>query len=594
MALKNIFVRDTRIIISWEQRYAKIQLVYNDLVAPIKTIIDHWEHFAILRKYFTDDNASYAIINPSQFTDAMHSIEELKAEYGLNKKMCFIIDDTIQNMKTLETAPEGYIIKYKLSGSDLDRILPENAIECEDGWSVWNNTCIWHLPKLSELDLMGFKRTKITRDELITFLKNELPHYRESGQEIECDLQITDEAASTVDIGCVERDSIQLTINWAVSLDSIDTEFDLFGYVLSNNTIYTGLNPLEIEQFCPNVNGRNGLSFNKIASFLDKVYPRWKPWITGNVEQFEAIHRWLIPPFYSFLKVITYESHGIGRTSGKPYIMIGNECLSSTIIQQALSSEYYHLLNGWIRSKDLKTAINQQIIDNPDSSMRIIDLDQHQILHKGDSSLKKNWQDILINNEIQWYTEGAKTNVASAHLSYLTLWGIDGGISGGYEAFMAYGLPYLIQFLKKNEIKPVILIDSEYKSSIDFIISSIPILNLSGAKAFTFDNLSDCKTGSPCLGIIIEPPVSVSDKIITILDACDLNLFFPKKTVKQFTFEEKEVISRLLGNEHTEDLYFLIRNVCESLNAPAPTIFPENLHLNTAPLIFHENTINQY
>ena len=272
--------------------------------------------------------------------------------------------------------------------------------------------------------------------------------------------------------------------------------------------------------------------------------------------------------------------------------MIGNECLSSTIIQQALSSEYYHLREGWIRSKDLKEAINKQIIENPDSSMRITILDQHQILHKGDNDLNKKWQDILITNNIQWYTGGTKTSIASAHLGFLTLWGIDGGICGGFEAFMAYGLPYLIQFLKAHEIKPVILLDSEYKASIDSIIKNIPILDQSSTEAYTYNHLSDCKLDNPCISIVIEPPKTVSEKIYKILNACDLCFFFPKKTVNQFTPEEKDFMSHLLGNKQAEDLYYQIRNVNESLSAPASTVFPENLHLATSPLIFHENTIN--
>lgn len=592
MALKNLFVRDTRIIISWEERYAKIQLVYNDLVAPIKTIVEHWERFEMLKKYFTDDNASYAIINPSQFTEAMKSVEDLKAEYGANKKMCFIIDDTVQNMKALEAAPEGFIIKYNLSGSDLIRELPAQATECDDGWSVWKNSFIWHLPKLSAQDLKGFRRAKITREELIKFLQEDLPKYREAGQETECDIGITDENACTIDIGRVERDSIHLTVNWTVPLDSIDPEFDMFGYILSNNTVYSGLNPLEIEQHCPNVSGRNGLSFNKIAAFLDNAYPRWKPWITGNKEQFEAMHRWLTPPFYSFLKVNTKETNGIGQAYGKPYILIGNECLSSTIVKQALASDYYHLREGWIRSKDLKSAINSKIVEDPDSAMNIVELDQHQILHSGDSVLKEKWQDIFVDENIQWYAGGTKPSIASAHFDYLIKWGVDGGISGGYETFMSYGLPYLIQFLKVNEIKPVILIDSEYKASISTILESVPILDKSNAEVYTYNHLSECKLYNPRICIVIEPAASASEEITTIMDTCEICLFFPKQHPTQYNEEEKALMARLLGTEHDDDLNYLIRSVNGVLNPPAFTSFPENLHLATRQLVFHEDSIN--
>ena len=388
MALKNLFVRDTRIIVSWEEKYAKIQLVYNDLVAPFKTIVEHWDHFHVLRQYFTDDNASYAIIHPSQFTEAMQSVIDLREEYGSNKKMCFIIDDTVQNLIVLDSAPTDFVIRYDLAGYNLIRKLPDKAIECDDGWSVWNNTYMWHLPKLSDKDLEGFRRTKITQDDLIQFLKNDLPLYRNAGQEIECDISLADDTACTVEIGRVDRDSIHLTVNWNVPVDSVDPEFDMFGYVLSDNTVFSGLNPLEIEQYCPNVTGRNGLSYNKIATFLDNAYPRWKPWITGNIEQFESIHRWLNPPYYTFLAEYIKTNNGIGEAYAQPYILIGTECLSSTIVKQVLSSDYYHLREGWIRSKDLQTSISSQIIRDPEEFMNVIDLDSHQILHKGDSTIQ--------------------------------------------------------------------------------------------------------------------------------------------------------------------------------------------------------------
>ena len=592
MALKNLFVRDTRIIISWEERYAKIQLVYNDLVAPIKTIIDHWEHFDLIRPYFTDDNASYAIVNPSQFAEAMRSIEKLKADYGENKKMCFIIDDTVQNMKVLEAAPEGHIIKYKLSASDLIRELPEKTIECDDGWTVWNNNFIWHLPKLSVPDLKGFRRQKITRDELISFLKEELPRYRESGQEIECDINITDDSGCSIEIGRVDRDSIHLTVNWAVPIDSVDTEFDIFGYILSNNTVYSGLNPLEIEQYCPNVTGRNGLSFTKIAAFLDNAYPRWKPWITGNIEQFESIHKWLTPPYYPILKIMNKDEHGIGNTYGLPYIKIGYECLSATILKQALSSGYYHLREGWIRATDLKTAISADIMDNPDASMDIMIPDTHQILHKGDSYLKNKWKDILISNNIPWYAGSNKYNIAYSHLDYLFKWGIEGGLSGGYEAFMSYCLPYLIEFFKTSNLHPIILVDSEYKDFISTIIENTSILRQSDAEVHPYNRLAECKLNSQRICVAIEPPENKTAEIITIMDSCEFSLVFPKKTINQLSATEKETIARLLGIDHMEDLKYIVRSINEPLDEPSATVFPENLKLSETALVFHQKSLN--
>ena len=156
---------------------------------------------------------------------------------------------------------------------------------------------------------------------------------------------------------------------------------------------------------------------------------------------------------------------------------------------------------------------------------------------------------------------------------------------------MAYGLPYLIQFLNANEIKPVILIDSEYKASINTILESIPILDKANAEVYTYNHLSECKLYNPRLCIVIEPPESVSDEIITIMDTCELCLFFPKRHPTQYNEEEKALMARLLGTEHDDDLKYLIRSVNDVLNPPSSTTFPENLHLATMQLFFHEDSI---
>lgn len=596
MALKNLFIKDTRIIISWEERYAKIQLVYNDLVAPYKTIAEHWEHFDSLKQYFKDENASYAIISPSQFTPAMKSIENLKTEYGSNKKMCFIIDDKVQSMHVLETPPEGYVIKYILSGSDLIRKLPDQAIECEDGWSVWKDS-IWHLPKLSSTDLNGFRRTKIPRDELIKFLKEDLPLYNSAGQEIECDISNKDEKACTIEISRVERDSIDLIVKWAVPLDSVDPEFDIFGYILSDNTVYSGLNPLEIEQYCPNVTGKNSLTFTKIATFLDEVYPKWQPWISGDTNKFESIHHWLKPPFHSFLKVDYHTKDGIGQAIGQPYILIGNECLSANIIKDALSSEYYHLRKGWIKVEDLKSSIRKQIIDDPMTSMATTPLTGNKVLHLGDNLLKEKWQDILFTEKIQWYTGGTKTSIASAHFEYLFKQGTSGGLSGGYEAFMAYGLSFLIEYLNHNQVKPIILLGSEYKTTINTTIENTPILKNSEIDVITYNHLTQYKLTKNRIGIVIEPEEilnlpPISNILYSSIDNCDLCLCFTAKKPTAFTGEERKAITRLLKTDYTDDLPYLIRDVHEPHDAPTTTKFTEDLRLPFTNLIYHEKYVD--
>ena len=597
MALKNLFVKDTRIIVSWEERYAKIQLVYNDIIAPYKTIAEHWEQFVSLRKYFTDENASYAIIQPSQFSAAMKTLGELMKLYGSNKRMCFIIDDKTKAIQILNSPPEDYRIIYWLNGSELMRVLPNKAIECEDGWTVWNNN-IWYLPQLSEKDLQGFRRHKIAKDEMIPFLKNDLPLYRSTGQEIDCDIDITDEPACTIEFGRFERDAIELIINWSVPLDSIDPSFDIFGYVKSNNTIYSGLNPLEIEQFCPNISGKNGLSFDKIAIFLDNAYEKWLPWFTGDTQKFEGLHHWLKPPFYTFLRVGIKTQNGIGKSFARPYILIGNECLSATIVKQALSSEYFHLIAGWIKTSDLKAAINSRIINDPDIQMTPFYLSGNQILHQGDKSLTENWQDILFAEKHLWYTGGTKASVSSAHLNYLFKQGLDGGLSGGYETFMAYGLPYLVNYLKENQhVKPLLLLSNEYQAAISTIIENTPILKNSDIEVVPFNHLKQFKQNKHTIGIVIEPETTfseaaVAEHLTSVMGNCDICLVFAKKKPDELTKTENILFQILLRTAFPSDIPYLIRDVRESHDAPQTIKFTKDLHLPSAELIYHEQKLN--
>ncbi len=596
MAIKNLFVRDTRIIISWEERYAKIQLVYNDLVAPYKTIVEHWEHFNLLRQYFSDENASYAIVHPSQFSSAMKSINNLKSEYGSHKKMCFIIDDKVQEMRVLDAPPEGFTIKYTLSGSDLNRELPDKTIECEDGWTVWGG-CIWHLPKLSDKQLNGFRRNRILREEFIQFLKQDLPLYRSAGQKIECDINIKDESAFNVEIDHVERDAVDLSMKWNVPLDSVNPEFDLYGYILSNNTIYSGLNPLEIEKFCPNVTGKNSISFNKIAVFLEEAYQKWLPWITGKIQEFDKIHHWLKPPFYTFMKVDINIQDGIGQAVGKPYILVDNECLSADLVNDILLSEYYHLRTGWIKAADLKSSIDKQIISNPAAEMAPSVLTSHQILHLGDDVLSEKWQDILFTEKYQWFIGGTKMSIALAHFDYLFKQGINGGLDGGFESFMAYGFPYLLEYLKQNEIQPLIAIDSEYKTAMNTIIENTPILKNSGVEVIVYNALNQARLNKYKLAVVIEPEDVYNlppyyDALLAITEKCDLCMCFTKKSPGNYSNDKKGSLLKLLKTESQEDLPYLIRNVRTPQDAPLATAYSKDLRLPFADLVYHEKTVN--
>lgn len=598
MALKDLFLKDTRIVVSWIKDAAKIQLVYNDIVAPIKTIVEHWPDFVVLQKYFEDEKSPNAIILPKDYPEAMDILHKLQNTYNDSPKMCFIYSDEILAKKVLSAPPEEYVVRYERRDMSLIRIVPEDTIECDEGWTVWKEY-LWNIPKMTSNEVQGFRRNEIKTEDLIRFLEHDLPRYNDLGISIECDFAYSSQRAVLLNITDVKRDSVTFDVKWSVSLDSIDTDFRYFGYVLSDNTVMSGIHPELIQEYFDRIIGTHVLYNDKIAQFMDRCYQTWNPWIVGKNEELEKTHCWLLPPYHSFIRMDKLPEKGIGRPMATPFIMIGDECLSAYMVDTMLKQKYTHIREGWLRADDLRTGIGKKISEDPVREMQSFRMTPYQLIHSGSSDLISTWQDILVSNT-KWVASGIKHKVARTHLDYLFSLGVPGGLMGGYEVFAAYGLFYIHDFCKVHTgISVLLLADESTADSLNGVIHGARLFERTQIAIMTYTEVSDAKTKAKPYDIVvhIEPDNDTNkplqnEHIHEFADQARINLIFPLNYQLGMSGDKLQWYAAFLGLEHVQDTDELIRNVNVARNEPFRQAFSKNLGLNERPLKYHINSIN--
>lgn len=601
MGLKNMFLRSTRVIVSWEENFGKIQLVYNDFAAPYKTVVEHWPPFMDLAPFFKNTNSPYAVLQPSDFVRALKVLDRLKKLYESNEKMCFIYEDSAQKLDVCNEPPAEFIVKYVVEGSNLKRIVPNGTIEFDDGWYCWNNH-LWK-PDLKNEELKKFREVIIDKKDIVKFLNNDMPRFLKTGMLIQCEVTLTDQKAISISIDNIERDKVDFDVIWNVPLDSINLDFKNFGYIISDNKIMRGIDPVEVETVFENIVGVHTLKGETIPAFLLDTYPRWKEWITGDTAKLLDDNKIIEPPYDAFLMVSNESKKGIGKGIATPYIVIGNECLSGKMINEALQHKYTHIKNGWIRKEDLVKHLDKQIVNDPGEMMKPFVLMPNQIIHQGDKRLSALWDGIeMIDNT--WVDNAPKYKMAEHHLDYLMHWGIEGGIIGGFEAFAAYGLSYVINYSLKNAAKVLIIISEECQETFEKLTTLFSDDVVENTSVTTYQKWN--KNGSGVkerfdLVVMVEPDAEIAagnksdslvgEKVYDLLDKAGMSISFLANTMFNIINTQKEWYKSLLLLDDANDLAYLVRDINTPMSLPPKHAFKKSIFQDKEKLIFHKDAL---
>ena len=440
--------KDTRIVFTWSEPQLLIKCYYDNSAAPIGLVSEKWPELRSLQRLFLKSTDTQTTVPFSSIDSVRALFEVYQRKYERQSKLSFEIDERVTLLLTRPTPPPDFAVRYVWEEGALHRRLPQNVVEADDGWLLRGRE-IWNYPELNADALKVLRTPVITQGQLLSFVRDALPRFREAGVNVISDIEYSDNPALTLRIHSVNYDSIHIEPQWTIAPASIDETAQVPGMVLSGSTLRSGINPGELTRVLYTLDGDNALRGTDIGRFLHRYYNDWKPWISGDTEAFEKLHKWILPPYSWILYVKSPLEHGVGKATAYPIACLGDDRLTLAEVRAAQQSDYVHLSTGWLRSELLTSleSLNSDAFDSVNSYS--FTLDVQQLLHHGDKRLDSRWRGMIVEGA-EWLESGNKHIVADNHLRFLIHWGINGGLTGGYEAFASYGIPVITELAEAH------------------------------------------------------------------------------------------------------------------------------------------------
>ena len=456
--ISRMFNKSAQISLVREEQVFYLLAYYDEELSSINMVAEKWPELQGIAERVGNNEALRNVIPISQFQGIYSYIKSLKDQCANNKKLSFFVPVEIEGVDVRSKAPEWFVVTYQRQQNTLVRVLPEGVIELDEGWLRYQNT-YWKYDKLDVEALNGLKRTTIPMEEWVSFVKTDLPIYRAAGVKIESQIEYDERAALKLELLNYDEEAAEIHVTWGVPQESIDESIQLNEHVLAMSRIWPGLMPSVVKKVFPQET--NHLKSQQLASFLDNEYKDWKKWFTTYFSEFEKIHSWIEPPFAWELCARSKISRGVGKAYAYPVACIGKNKLEVEDLKKALCVSYTRLQDGWVRKEDLLTlGMNEDGYRSDGSEIKPIRLDAQMLLHGGGRKLDSIWS-ALVCEGAEWVNEGDKHTCARKHLEYLLHWGINGGLTNGYEGMSAYGISLLTEIKRTEKGCKVLLLGSE-------------------------------------------------------------------------------------------------------------------------------------
>ena len=512
--ISRIFNKPAQVSLIREDQVFYLLAYYDEELSSVDAVAEKWPELQELVERVQDKKAQRNTVPISQFAEMYSYICELKAQCAGNKKISFYIPAEIEEVQVLSSAPDWFVVSYHKQEDALIRVLPENVIELEEGWLRHQNT-YWKYEKLDADETHAFRKKSISIEEWVKFVKSDLPVYRAAGININSEIEYGNHAALRLEIQKYAEEMAEIRVVWNIKPETIDESICLDEHVLSVNQIHPGLRPSVVKDVCPDE--INILSSMQLASFLDGKYIAWKKWFSVIPAEFERMPSWIEPPYTWELVAQSKLTRGVGKAYAYPMACIGGNKLSVEDLKNALLNPYTRLREGWVRKDDLLTLGMNEDGYRPDGTeVKPIRLDASLLLHNGGRKLGSFWSAMEYEGA-EWITHGDKHTCARKHLGYLMHWGINGGLSCGYEGMTAYGISLLSWISKKEKNCKILLLGSkedirELRGSYPYLESLMKEQDFQWYDYETAFHNEDLKRKRWDLLLLIEPDVYTSER----------------------------------------------------------------------------------
>ena len=578
-----VFNKPAQVSLIREGQTFFLRFLYDNRPATYAEVLEKWQELGALDRFIGETGQSSVAIKLSAVDSLKAALRELRYKYASQNKLNFYISAEVEAAQMSETAPDGFVVQYAREGDGLRRQLPAGTVELEEGWMRLNHR-YWRFERLSDAQLAGFRRDVIDCQSLITFLKRDVQEYTDAGVPIHTEIAYQDNPAVEVLITSFGATSLELQPIWHIDYKDIDESFTLTDYVLANNVVYPGLPPSQLQTVIPNLNQSSRLEGCDAARFLDERYNAWKGHMIGDLAAFEAVHRWIIPPYQWVLIARAKELHGIGRAYAHPYASIGGEEFSVEQLQEMLKQPYVRIASGWVRNRDLLSlGMDENALMEDGTPMKPIRLDADLLLHRGGRKIDAPFSAMRLDGE-PWRDQGDKHSCVRDHLDFLLHWGINGGLIGGYEAMAAYGLPMIFRFRMDHRDATVLVVGS--KADCDALRETSPFFGnaLSGERARMLSYAEYITKDTEVLNTrwdlvcLIEPDVelvrassAMVQAVASLKAACKIGFFWDTPSGNA---ERMSLASMILGYRGKQELVdLLVRDSRKPKPLPEPFRF---------------------
>ena len=450
-SIRNLVNKDTQIWLTQSLPDVQIALFYNGVAASFQTVYEKWPEIGALREYFRYVSVSRCEV-PIEALDRVRetffTLEKENIRYS--SKLHFKVDEAVQSLVVMKTPPADFAVSYRLEGNQLNRILPGSVTETKEGWFLRGN-CFWRFEKLGSDLLPAFQRKSVPPEFLLSYTRDYFPVFRDAGVAIQSDIEYKDVPTVLMTLHDVSYDCIHLKPVWSAAPERFDDNIAIPGYAVAAGCLQPGLTPSDLRNVFSDLRADTILSGEQVAWFLDCWYESWKNWIRGETDEFERIHHWISKPYHWILHVQSVLLNGVGKPMAQPVACIGKERVRVADLVRTNGKGYIHFSSGWVPRDDLNTlGLDDTGTHIFKASSAPFALNAEQLVYHGNPELGDLWRGMVVDGPGLSVSSDKHSN-AERLLEYLVYWGLNGGLIGGYECFVSYGVPFIASHLKNNK-----------------------------------------------------------------------------------------------------------------------------------------------
>lgn len=372
------------------------------------------------------------------------------------------ISAEVESLRVAEV-PKDFVISYAWcdSTSCIDRTIGVAAGYCGDGWFL-SGSSAWRLGELDGNDDSWLDKATIGGQDIVVFLQHVVVKWQGKGWPIVCGPTYSNDPALALAVRYVSDDYLDCAVTWNADASAVRGIPSLPNHVLAESIVRPGVSPQSVAGHVPKNSQPFRVSAQQIPPFLRDVWPRIRPWATGDVTTLERQHRILTGPGSLSLTVAPVERRGMSVVLATPVFACGDLSHPAEQVSRQLDAqtEFVRLPGAWVPTKTIKQAGIGPLGRLADGTpLTPVTLTPIEVLKRGSVRLDGPWTRIDF-PELVLPHASSPVQTAEIHLALLQQWRIPGGLMGDLDMYQDVFLNLLTGLIQKRAGTKVLVVAS--------------------------------------------------------------------------------------------------------------------------------------